>query len=536
VLGVQSVPDGLATGLLAGANPLTGLYGYLVGTIAGACVTSSAFMAVQGTGAMAIIIADVPAIGEASDPERALFTLAVMTGIVMLAAGLLRLGSLLRFVSNTVMVGFISAVGLSIILGQLANFTGYEAAGDNRIERTINTVLHPGQLDPETLAIGAATVILIVALEKTRLKALGLVVAVIVTSAATSLLGWGDVATLADLGVVPDSLPTPELPLLQAVPSLIVPALALTFVALVQGAGISATFPNPDGKYPDASRDFIGQGAANIASGLLRGMPVGGSLSATALNKAAGAQSRYSLLVAGAVMAIVIVAFGEAIGNVAMPALAGLLMLVGYRTIDLEAIRAVWHTGTVQRTVVAVTFVLTLLLPLQYAVMVGVALSLILHVARQSSRITLRRRIVDEDGRVIETEPPEVLPANDVVLIQPYGSLFFASAPAFEAGLPEIREDSRNSVVLLRLRGRNELGSTFADVLFRYEQDLAAVGSKLVVVSVGEEVHRQLEVAGVIGLIGPDGIYEGGDNVGEATGRAYADARAWVTARSEAER
>jgi SulP family sulfate permease len=90
--------------------------------------------------------------------------------------------------------------------------------------------------------------------------------------------------------------------------------------------------------------------------------------------------------------------------------------------------------------------------------------------------------------------------------------------------------------VLLRLRGRNELGSTFADVLFRYAQDLAAVGSKLVVVSVGEEVHRQLEVAGVTGLIGPDGIYEGGDNVGEATGRAYADARAWVTAGSEAER
>ena len=89
-------------------------------------------MAVQATGAMAIVIADVPAVHAASDPARALFTLSVLTGVVMLAAGFLRLGSVLRFVSNAVMVGFISAVGVNIILGQLANLTGYQAEGGNR--------------------------------------------------------------------------------------------------------------------------------------------------------------------------------------------------------------------------------------------------------------------------------------------------------------------------------------------------------------------------------------------------------------------
>ena len=131
-------------------------------------------------------------------------------------------------------------------------------------------------------------------------------------------------ATLSDLGIVPDSLPTPQLPLLRLVPVLIVPALSLAFVGLVQGAGISANFTNPDGSYPDASRDFVGQGAANVASGLFQGMPVGGSVSASSLNKEAGARSRQSLLFAAVVMAIVIVVFGEAVGGVAMPALAGL--------------------------------------------------------------------------------------------------------------------------------------------------------------------------------------------------------------------
>ena len=139
VLGLESVPDGLATGLLAGVNPLAGVYGYMVGTVAGALATSSAFMAVQGTGAMAIIVADVSAVHNGTDPDRALFTLSMLTGVVMLVAGLLRLGAVLRFVSNAVMVGFINAVGVNIILGQLSNLTGYSSdRGSRHVARSIH--------------------------------------------------------------------------------------------------------------------------------------------------------------------------------------------------------------------------------------------------------------------------------------------------------------------------------------------------------------------------------------------------------------
>ncbi|MSY80157.1 MAG: SulP family inorganic anion transporter, partial [Actinobacteria bacterium] len=244
VLGLQSVPDGLATGLLAGVNPLAGLYGYMVGTVSGAFSTSSSFMAVQGTGAMAMLVADVAVLRESSSPSRALVTLSVLTGIAMLVAGLLKLGSMLRFVSNAVMVGFINAVGVNIVLGQLANLTGYSADGPNRVVRAVNTFLHPGLLDGRTLAVGLCTVALIVVLERTPLRSLGLVVAVIATSASVHLLGWEQVATLNDLGVTLSGLPRPELPLLSVVPALLVPAVSLAFVGLVQGAGISANFLN----------------------------------------------------------------------------------------------------------------------------------------------------------------------------------------------------------------------------------------------------------------------------------------------------
>ena len=530
VVGVQSVPDGLATGLLAGVNPLAGLYGYLVGTAGGALFTSSTFMAVQGTGAMAILIADVPAVRDSAEPARALVTLSVLTGVVMLAAGALKLGSVLRFVSNAVMVGFINAVGINIVLGQLENLTGYGAEGANRLVRAFNTLIRPGEMQGASLAVGIGTIGLILLFERTRLRSLGLVVAVIATSAAAHWAGWSDVATLEGLGVVADSLPTLEWPLLRLVPVLVIPAAALAFVGLVQGAGVSANFPNPDGTYPDASRDFIGQGGANVASGLFQGMPVGGSVSASALNKEAGARSRASLLFASAAMVVVIVVFGDAVGSITMPSLAGLLMLIGYRTVRPADLASVWRIGSLQKVVVTVTFAMTMVIPLQYAVLVGVGLSVVLHVVRQSNQVMVRRRILDADGHLVEVDPPTELAAHDVVVLQPYGSLFFAAAPVFEAALPAVGATSAHSVVILRLRGRSDLGTTFMDALFRYGEALAAVDSKLMIVSANERILEQLDVTGVTDLIGAENIYPGDERVGATIKRAYADAVAWVDA------
>jgi SulP family sulfate permease len=434
----------------------------------------------------------------------------------------------LRFVSNAVMVGFINAVGVNIVLGQLANLTGFAADGANRVVRALNTVLSPGELDWRSVAVGLGTILLIIALERTSIGALGLVVGVIATSAAAATLGWSGVATLSDLGVDLDGLPTPTWPLVGAVPALLVPAASLAFVGLVQGAGISANFVNPDGRYPDASRDFVGQGVANVASGVMQGMPVGGSVSASAINKAAGARSRWAPIVASAVMAVVIVAFGDAVGYLAMPALAGLLILIGVRTVKPADVRSVWRTGVVQKAVLVVTFVLTMVIPLQYAVMVGVGLSVVLHVVRQSNQVTVVRRVRDADGHVIEVAPPAELPAGEVVVLQPYGSLFFAAAPVFENALPTVASTSRGTVVVLRLRGRSDLGTTFMDVVRRYAIAVREVGSRLLVVSTNERIEEQLAATGVLDVVGPEALYRGDERVGAALQAAEMDAAAWV--------
>jgi sulfate permease, SulP family len=526
-LGLVSVPDGLAMGLLAGLNPVAGLYGYLVGTVAGALATSSVLMSVQATGAMAVLIADVPELRAAEDPARALATLGVLTGAVMLVLGVLRLGSLVRFVPNAVLTGFVNAVAVNIVLGQLASLTGYDSSRGNRLARAIDTLLSPFSLHWPTVLIGVATIVLIVALERTRLRALGLLVAVAVTSALADRVGLFEaVLQLRDIADIPGSLPRPVLPAFGLVPTLLLPAISLAFVGLVQGAAISQTVPNPDGTFPDASGDFRGQGVANVASGLLRGMPVGGSMSATAILTAAGARSRLANATAGVVIALVIVLLSDLVALVAMPALAGLLIVVGYRTFNVERVLQVWQTGRTQATVMATTFVLTLIVPLQYAVLVGVGLSVILYVVGASNRVrVVRLSFPGTEAYPVESEPPPAIVAGDTVVLAVYGSLFFASAPVFEQQLPEVAPDAAGCAVVLVLRGHDDLGSTFLQVIGRYRDKLRAAGGHLLLAGVEGRALTQLRDTGMLERLGPDNVFPATPTVGDALQEAAARAK-----------
>jgi len=534
VLGVESVPDGLASGVLAGVNPLAGLYAYLFGMAGAAFFTSSSFMAVQATGAMALVVADTD-LASRADPDRALFTLAMLTGVVMLIAGLLRGGRLLRFVPTAVMTGFVTAVGVNIVLGQLANLTGYESDAANRVLRAVDLVAHLIEVDVPTTVVGILSLVLIVVLTRTPLKSFGLVVAVAAGSllafAFTLWLDW-DVATVADIAEVPGGLPAPVLPALEDVAYLLLPAISLAFVGLVQGAAVSAGVPNLDGRPADASRDFVGQGAGNLVAGVFQGMPVGGSMSASALIAAAGARTRLALLFASAVMAAVILFASGVVAYVAMPSLAALLIVVGIGSIKPAKVVSVARTGAVQIAVMSVTFALTLLIPLQYAVLVGVGLGIVMFVVQQSNRIRVRQVEFRSDGRIREAEPVEVVPAHEVVVVQPYGSLFFASAPVFESRLPRIAPTSTGSVVILRLRGVDQLGLSLVEVLRRYAVDLRDRGSTLRLVVTTEEVVSQLRHGGVTEVVGEDGVYRGTEWLGETVRTAHRDALAWVAERS----
>jgi SulP family sulfate permease len=532
ILGIEGVPDGLAAGVLAGVNPLAGLYGYLFGMAGAAVLTGSALMAVQATSAMALVVSDA-GLQSAPDPDRSLSTLAMMTGIVMAVAGLVRAGRLVSFVPTAVMTGFVTAIGINIVLGQLSNLTGFQGRGANRLLKTVDVFLHIGQWSIPSLVCGVITVLVILSFRPTRLGSLSLVLAVIVGSAAAALLNlWvGHPALLLDDIVdVPRSLPVPVLPDLADAPNLLIPAVSLAFIGLVQGAAVSAGIPTPDGRRVDTNRDFIGQGAGNIVSGLFQGMPVGGSMAGSSILVQSGAKSRLSLFVASGVMVLVILFAADAVGYIAMPSLAGLLIYVGVLTVKPSRIHSVVKSGPLPAAIMAVTFALTLVIPLQFAVLVGVGLGIILYVAEQSNHIRVRRLQI-EDGRAREVDPPAVVPGGHVLILQPYGSLFFASAPVFEKQLPAVDATSRGAVVIVRLRGIDQIGLSHVDVLRRFAGQLREVDGTLKVVAAEAAVIARLDAGGLAADIGPQNIYQGNEWIGATVRRAYDDATSEIAAR-----
>jgi SulP family sulfate permease len=323
-------------------------------------------------------------------------------------------------------------------------------------------------------------------------------------------------------------LPLPALPEVgQISGDLILAAFAIAAIVLVQGAGVAESAPNRDGSMSDPNRDFIAQGAGNIASGFFKGMPVGGSVGQTALNISAGAKGRWAAIFSGLWMLVILVAFSGVVGAVAMPTLAAILIVAAIGSLRIGQIEAIFRTSTTSRIAMIATFVATLILSIPAAVGVGVIISLLLQLNQEALDLRVVQLIPGDDGGFEERPAPLTLADHSVTLLDVYGSLYYAGARTLQARLPAIGSAVK-PVVILRLRGRTALGATAFKVFSDYSAALRAVEGKLYLSGVDPALVEQFERAGHVETGGPVGIVEATPRLGESTHAAYQDAEAWL--------
>jgi SulP family sulfate permease len=483
--------------------------------------------------AAGVVLADIPA----GQRVEALIVLVLLVGVIQLLAGLFRLGFLIRFVSNAVMTGFLNGVAVLIILGQLSDLTGFRSTFSNRVAQALDLLVRIGQIDLPATAIGGVTLGMIVFLLRLKpLRRFAFIIAIAVSTILLVLLAhpffstaslFATVTTVGDVSAIPRSLPQLAPPQPSLLLSLLLPAFSVAIIGLVQGAGVSQGTPNPDGRYPDVSRDFLGQGAANIATSLVGGVPAGGSVSGTALIMGAGAKSRWSNIFVGLFVAVIVLLAAPLVERVPMPALAALLIVAGFQGLRLEQAVIAWKTGRISMVVMGVTFVATLLVPLQFAVLFGMALSIVLNVFRQSNKVVVTQWVLQPEGFPLEQPAPKRLPSHQLTLLHVYGSLFFAAAKSMEEMLPEIGDASR-AVVGINLRGKSEIGSTFMTVVQRYARALKDHDSRLMLIGVDPVVRDQLAKTGVLKLIGEENVFLATPQLGVALNQAVAAATAWL--------
>jgi SulP family sulfate permease len=516
-LGVTQIGLALAYTIVAGVPPVHGLYATMTGTPVGALTAGTQRMAMVTTAALSLTVGASLAHLPEGQKVPGLVVLTLLTGLMMLAAGLLRGGGLTRFISNAVMVGFMTGVAVQIVLSQLGAFTGFSSGYENKVVKAGDLVAHAGRVDPATLALGLATVAVVLVVGRTKAKLFAMAVALVAGTALALLPALSGVATIGDIAPVAAGFPTPQVPDLSLVPELLVPALSLTIIGLVQGAGISRSVRNRDGHHGDVSRDFSAQGLANVAAGFFGGATVGGSVAATAVNMSAGARTRWAAVFAGVLIVLLVVLAAPLVAAVPQAVTAGIVIVAAMASIKPRTIGEIWAADRVSAGVMAATFALVLVIPLQYAVLAGTAIAVLKYIYLSSVDITVVELDIDDHGRCREGEPPKTLADGSVTVLDIYGSLFFAAGPKVKELLPD-PAGARRAVVVLRLRGRGTLHSASLALIRDYAATLAAGGGRLYLAGVGSEMREQLERTGLLQTLGEDAVLS-------ATEQAYGSCR-----------
>jgi sulfate permease, SulP family len=530
---ISGVPDGMAAAVLVGVNPVQGLYSGFAGPITGGLSSSTRLMVITTTSAAALAAGSALQGVPAGQRPGALLLLTLMAGAALVAAGLVGAGRYTRFVSYSVMIGFLTGISVNIVCGQIANLTGTKATGAFPLAKAVDVLTHPGTIDLASLLTGLGALVILVLLARTRLAVVSALVALVIPTVVVVLTGADSVPRVGDAGEIPRGIPVPHLPSFGLFSfSLVTGALAVAVIVLVQGAGVAEAAPNPDGTPSDINRDIVAQGAGNLASGFFRGLPVGGSVGQTALNVRTGARTRWAPIWSGIWMLVILVAFSGLVAKVALPTLGAILIFAAIGSLRLGEVATILRTSLTSRIAVITTFAATLFLPVAAAVGIGVALSLLLQLNTEAMDLTVVELVPRADGQFEERPAPKALTSQHVTILDVYGSLLYAGSRTLQAHLPD-PAGTQAPVVVLRLRGRTSLGATFIKVASDYADRLAEAGGRLYLSGLQPSLTERLRRNGSIE--GPEHAFEATPVIGESTRAAYRDAEAWLVRRRATE-
>ncbi|WP_161632146.1 SulP family inorganic anion transporter [Nakamurella lactea] len=535
-VGLVSVAEGMAYALVAGVDPIYGLYAGSITVIVGSLFASTTLLMVTATNALALVTADkVGALGGDVDPATGMFTLTLLVGVVMTILGVLRLGSLIRFVSKEVSTGLVAAVALLILLGQYKDLVGYSSEIDgNKVRKAIDITAHIGSWNWPTVGVGVGCIVVLVLIKQTSLRSYADIVALVAGTAVVALFHLDSIETVKQIATIPtglSSIPTPHLPDLSLVPALIPAAIAAAIVGLSEAATVGSAYPNPDGSPSDTSRDFLAQGLANVTGGIFRTMVVGGSLSRTGVNVSAGARSRWSGVYAGVLLIILIAVAGKLAELIPLCTLAAILIVIGFETL-IKEIRHLIEARFVSwphLVAAAITIVVGVFSEITTAIFTGVALSLILFTLTMSDRAKVVAWQQVPPDRWRQVEPPKSLEPGSTTVLAVSGSAYFASVYRASHALPEFH-DAPGAAVILQIRGRRLYSLTGVDYLADLIKDLRKSGHLVVLADAEPDQRSLFSKTGILTEVGEQNVVWRKDIIGEAATEAVAIADRWHAA------
>lgn len=438
------LPQAIAFSLIAELPPEMGLYTAIAGSIIAGLWGSSHHLQTGPTNTTSLLVLSALLVAASpGTPEYLLAAgvLALLVGLFRLLLGLARLGVMVNFVSDSVIVGFTAGAGILIFANQLRHLLRLDIPSTPSLWETLKLVTaHIGQTHWISLGLGLAALLIIVLLKKLHKALPGPLIAMLVTSLMVAFLKLEPqgVQVIRDM---PRGLP----PLMEfaaidlgMVAKLTTGALAVAAIGLVETMSIARVIAAQTRQQLDSNQEFIGQGLANIACGLLSGYPSSGSFTRSAVSYKAGAATSMASVFTGLIVLVSMLALAPAARYIPMAALAGVLILTAYGLIDRKEISRIWHSGHGDRMIMVVTMAATLALPLEYAVLTGISISLV-HYLLKTSAPRIRAVIPEESFEYLVPEAErEGCPQLGVIEI--LGDLYFGAVHHVENFLTRYAE------------------------------------------------------------------------------------------------
>jgi len=511
-----AIPQAMAYAAIAGVGPIHGLYTAIVPAVAGAAFGWSNHLVTGPTNATALVTANVLAAGNAGQNylDR-VFALAVLAGAIKLALGLLRLGWIIRYVSHSVLTGFLTGAAVLIMLSQIAGLLGLpRPASADSIGLVRDTLRALGQTNQYVLLTSLVTMALLALFKRMRRGLPAELLSIAIVGVAVHLLGWNSqgVRLVSDLGTLLDVSVAPHVPRLTPAEwqSLLPSAGAVALFSLVEAMSITRSVALSTGQAVNPSREFVGQGIASLAGGLWQSLPSSGSLARTAVNHSSGGRTRLAAALSGVFVLAALAGAGRFLAYIPVACLASVVVVSAYQLINRRQLALIWQGHLTSRLVMAATLAATLLLPLHVAIYLGALLSIGIYVY-ESSKLQLSYLSRNPAGGFVEHSLDDLLknpPAIAIVNVE--GTLSFGAADDLEQRVAAIIR-SGVRVVILRLRRLHVLGSSDVSALERIVSVANQSGTRVLLCGVRDDVDAALHSSGVELALGPEGIFRAHD-------------------------
>ncbi len=498
---IVALPLALAFAVASGVDPKAGLYAAIVAGIIASLFGGSPVQITGPTGAMAVIL-----VGLVSQYGiEKIWIAGILAGLMQIGLGLLKMGKLITFFPYPVIIGFTNGIAVIIFTGQLGAFLGVKVdAGHGFLPMMQGLAAMVPSVNPAAIAIGALVIVTMVLWP--RINAVlpgaatvpGSLVGLILATVAASLLHLD----IPRIGVIPQSLPMPQLPEfdLAIVKDLIKPAIALAALGSIESLLSAVVADGMTGQKHKPNQELIGQGLANVAVPFFGGIPVTGAIARTAVNIRSGGRTRLSGVIHGVVLAIIVLAFAPLAGQIPLAALAGILMVTAYRMLEWHQVKLMANSTKSDLFVLLLTWGVTIFFDLILAVEVG----LIAAAALFLRRMTDLHLIKMPNETILPPGDPTQIPA-DMAVYQIAGPLFFGAATEFADTLKEHR---RIRVLLLRMRAVPNIDATAAVSLEEIVDTLNARGIRVVFSGFDPQVLSVLDRMGILSKIGPQNVFE----------------------------